>query len=40
MPELVTLADRGAGLALERLAYGLLAQTDDGDRAMAQRLAR
>jgi enoyl-CoA hydratase/carnithine racemase len=36
MPE----ASRGAGLALERLAYGLLAQTEDTDRALAQRLAR
>jgi enoyl-CoA hydratase/carnithine racemase len=33
-------APRGAGLALERLAYGLLAQTGDTDRAMAARLAR
>jgi enoyl-CoA hydratase/carnithine racemase len=33
-------ASRGAGLALERLAYGLLNQTDDADRAMAKRLGR
>jgi enoyl-CoA hydratase/carnithine racemase len=33
-------ASRGAGLALERLAYGLLAQTADADQAMAQRLGR
>jgi enoyl-CoA hydratase/carnithine racemase len=31
---------RSAGLALERLAYGLLSQTGDTDQAMAQRLAR
>lgn len=29
-----------AALGLERLAYGLLSQTGDSDRAMAQRLAR
>jgi enoyl-CoA hydratase/carnithine racemase len=33
-------ASRGAGLALERLAYGLLAQTTDADQAMANRLGR
>lgn len=33
-------APRGAALGLERLAYGLLAQTDDTDRAMAARLGR
>jgi enoyl-CoA hydratase/carnithine racemase len=33
-------ASRGAGLALERLTYGLLAQTPDADRAMAKRLGR
>jgi enoyl-CoA hydratase/carnithine racemase len=33
-------ASRGAGLALERLAYGLLAQTKDADEAMATRLGR
>jgi enoyl-CoA hydratase/carnithine racemase len=33
-------ASRGAGLALERLAYGLLAQTPDADQAMAKRLGR
>jgi enoyl-CoA hydratase/carnithine racemase len=33
-------ASRGAGLALERLTYGLLAQTTDADRAMAKRLGR
>jgi enoyl-CoA hydratase/carnithine racemase len=33
-------ASRGAGLALERLAYGLLAQTPDADQAMANRLGR
>jgi enoyl-CoA hydratase/carnithine racemase len=33
-------ASRGAGLALERLAYGLLAQTPDADEAMAKRLGR
>jgi enoyl-CoA hydratase/carnithine racemase len=31
---------RGAGLGLERLAYGLLAQAGDTDRALAQRLAK
>jgi enoyl-CoA hydratase/carnithine racemase len=31
---------RSTGLALERLAYGLLSQTGDTDRAMAQRLPR
>lgn len=31
---------RAAGLGLERLAYGLLAQTDDTDRAVAARLTR
>ncbi|HEY3727302.1 MAG TPA: enoyl-CoA hydratase/isomerase family protein [Solirubrobacteraceae bacterium] len=33
-------ASRSAGLALERLAYGLLAQTPEADRATAARLAR
>ncbi len=33
-------ASRSAGLALERLAYGLLAQTEDADRAIAARLSR
>jgi enoyl-CoA hydratase/carnithine racemase len=33
-------APRGAALGLERLAYGLLSQTGDTDRAMAARLAR
>ncbi|MGI8713385.1 MAG: enoyl-CoA hydratase/isomerase family protein [Solirubrobacteraceae bacterium] len=33
-------ASRGAGLALERLAYGMLAQTGDADRAIAARLRR
>jgi enoyl-CoA hydratase/carnithine racemase len=33
-------SSRGAGLALERLAYGLLAQTKDADQAMATRLGR
>jgi enoyl-CoA hydratase/carnithine racemase len=33
-------SSRGAGLALERLAYGLLAQTPDADQAMANRLGR
>jgi len=33
-------SSRSAGLALERLAYGLLSQTGDTDRAMAQRPAR
>lgn len=33
-------ASRSAGLALERLAYGLLSQTSDTDRAMAGRLER
>lgn len=33
-------ASRSAGLALERLAYGLLLQTSDTDRAMAGRLER
>lgn len=33
-------ASRGAGLAVERLAYGLLSQTTDTDRAIAQRLAK
>lgn len=33
-------APRGAALGLERLAYGLLAQSGDTDRAMAARLAR
>lgn len=31
-------ASRGAGLGLERLAYGMLAQTDDAQHAMAERL--
>ncbi len=31
-------ASRGAGLALERLAYGMLAQTDDSQHAIAERL--
>jgi enoyl-CoA hydratase/carnithine racemase len=33
-------SSRSAGLALERLAYGLLAQTGEADRATAARLAR
>ncbi len=33
-------ASRSAGLALERLAYGLLVQTEDADRAIAARLSR
>jgi enoyl-CoA hydratase/carnithine racemase len=33
-------SSRGAGLALERLAYGLLSQTGDTDQAMATRLAK
>jgi enoyl-CoA hydratase/carnithine racemase len=33
-------ASRDAGLALERIAYGLLAQTGDADRAIAARLQR
>jgi hypothetical protein len=33
-------SSRSAGLALERLAYGLLAQTADADRAVAARQAR
>ena len=33
-------ASRGAGVALERVAYGLLAQTPEADRAMATRLSR
>jgi enoyl-CoA hydratase/carnithine racemase len=33
-------ASRDAGLALERMAYGLLAQTGDADRAIAARLQR
>ena len=33
-------ASRSAGLALERLAYGLLAQTPEADAATAARLAR
>jgi enoyl-CoA hydratase/carnithine racemase len=36
----VAEGSRSAGLALERLAYGLLSQTSDADRAMARRLAR
>jgi enoyl-CoA hydratase/carnithine racemase len=33
-------ASRAAGLELERLAYGLLAQTSEADRATAERLER
>ncbi len=33
-------APRSAALGLERLAYGLLSQTGDTDRAMAERLGR
>jgi enoyl-CoA hydratase/carnithine racemase len=33
-------ASRGAGLALERMAYGLLAQTGDADRALVAKGAR
>lgn len=33
-------ASRAAGLALERLAYGLLAQTSEAAEATAARLAR
>jgi enoyl-CoA hydratase/carnithine racemase len=38
--DMIADAPRAAGLELERLAYGLLAQTDEADVAVAGRLAR
>jgi hypothetical protein len=36
----MTDGPRAAGLELERLAYGLLAQTPEADQAPARRLSR